>query len=205
MKAPAALIALLLPLAVNADDAAQPRAEQIVRDSFAGATPEEWAARMQQDDAQLLCSRYHNLPPPVVAEQIVASQRQAIRYPADGKLMGDWKNGQALARIGGGGQIGNIQPDAAGTKRGGNCYACHILAPDEVAAGTIGPGLTGYAKRRGVSRESIQYVYEKIYNAQAFFTCSLMPRFGHNNWLSPEQIADLVAFLLDPASPVNKE
>ena len=205
MKAPAALIALLLPLAVHADDAAQPRAEQIVRDSFAAATPDEWAARMQQDDVQLLCSRYRNQPPPAVAEQIVASQRQAIRYPADGKLMGDWKNGQALARIGGGGQIGKIQPDAAGTKRGGNCYACHVLAPDEVAAGTIGPGLTGYAKRRGVSRESIQYVYEKIYNAQAFFPCSLMPRFGHNNWLSPEQIADLVAFLLDPASPVNKE
>ena len=113
MRAPAALIVLVLPFAVHADEAAQPRAEQTVRDSFAAATPDEWAARMQQDDVQLLCSRYRNRPPPAVAEQIVASQRQAIRYPADGKLMGDWKNGQALARIGGGGQIGNIQPDAA--------------------------------------------------------------------------------------------
>jgi L-cysteine S-thiosulfotransferase len=88
---------------------------------------------------------------------------------------------------------------------GGNCYACHVLAADEVAAGTIGPSLNRYAKRRGTSRESIQYVYEKIYNAQASFACSLMPRFGHNNWLTPEEVADLVAYLLDPASPVNRE
>jgi len=31
-----------------------------------------------------------------------------------------------------------------------------------------------------------------------------MPRFGHNGWLTPEQVADLVAFLLDAESPVNK-
>jgi sulfur-oxidizing protein SoxX len=118
--------------------------------------------------------------------------------------MDDWKSGQALARVGGGGQIGSIQPDAPGTRRGGNCYACHLLAADELAAGTIGPSLTGYAKQRGTSADSIQYVYEKIYNAQAYFPCSLMPRFGHNSWLTPEEIADLVAFLLDPQSPVNR-
>jgi len=205
MRTRAALIALLLPLAVHADEALQQRAEQIVRESFAAATPQEWAQRMQQDDVQRLCSRYYNQPPADVAEQIVASQRQAMRYPADGKLMGDWKNGQALARIGAGGHIGTIQPDPPGAKRGGNCYACHVLAADELAAGTIGPSLSGYARRRGTSRESIQYVYEKIYNTQAFFACSLMPRFGHNNWLTPEEVADLVAYLLDPASPVNRE
>jgi len=31
-----------------------------------------------------------------------------------------------------------------------------------------------------------------------------MPRFGHVGALKPEQIVDLVALLLDPASPVNK-
>jgi sulfur-oxidizing protein SoxX len=31
-----------------------------------------------------------------------------------------------------------------------------------------------------------------------------MPRFGHNKVLTPEQIKDYVAYLLDPASPVNK-
>ena len=146
MKASAALIGLLLPLAAYADEAVRQRAEQVVRESFAAATPQEWAARMQQDDVQALCSRYRNQPPPTIAEQIAASQRQAIRYPSDGKLMGDWKNGEALARIGGGGHIGKIQPDPPGARRGGNCYACHRLAADEVAAGTIGPSLTGYAQ-----------------------------------------------------------
>jgi L-cysteine S-thiosulfotransferase len=204
MKASAALIGLLLPLATYGDEAVQHRAEEVVRESFAAATPQEWTARMQQDDAQALCSRYRNQPSPSVADQIAAVQRQSIRYPPDGKLMGDWKKGEALARIGSGGHIGKIQPDPPSARRGGNCYACHRLAPDEVAAGTIGPGLTGYGKQRDTSPESVQYVYEKIYNAQAFFPCSLMPRFGHNSWLTPEEIADVVAFLLDPASPVNK-
>ena len=199
MKASAALIGLLLPLAAHADEAVRQRAEQVVRESFAAATPEEWAARMQQDDVQALCSRYRNQPPPAVAEQIAASQRQAIRYPADGKLMGDWKNGEALARIGGGGQIGKIQPDAARNQTGRQ-----LLRLPSPRCGRGG----GRHHRAGLDRlcqaarnlaESIQYVYEKIYNAQAYFPCSLMPRFGHNSWLTPEEIADLVAFLLDPA------
>jgi hypothetical protein len=31
-----------------------------------------------------------------------------------------------------------------------------------------------------------------------------MPRFGYQQILSPEQIADVVGLLLDPASPANK-
>ena len=206
MKAPAVLIALLLPLAAHADEATQQRAEQVVRESFAGATPEEWAARMQQDDVQRLCSRYRNQPPAEVAEQIVASQRQAIRHPADGKLMGDWKNGQALARIGGGGQIGKIQPDAPGAKRGGNCYACHALAADEVAAGTIGPSLTGYAKRRGISQEVDPVRLREDLQRSGLLPCSLMPRFGHNNWLTPggDRRPDGRSCSIR-RSPVNKE
>lgn len=204
MRASAVLIGLLLPLATYADEAVQQRTEQVLRESFSAASPEEWAARMQQDDVQALCSRYRNQPPPPVAERIAVSQRQGLRYPSEGKLMGDWKKGEALARTGSGGHVGKIQPDPPGTKRGGNCYACHRLAASELAAGTIGPSLTGYAKQRGTSRESVQYVYEKIYNAQATFPCSLMPRFGHNGWLTPEEIADVVGFLLDPASPVNR-
>ena len=57
---------------------------------------------------------------------------------------------------------------------------------------------------RGNSPQAVQYVYSKIYNAQAFFPCSSMPRFGHNNWLTPKEIADIVAFLLDPESPVKQ-
>jgi len=49
-----------------------------------------------------------------------------------------------------------------------------------------------------------KYVYGKIYNAKAFSLCSQMSRFGHFGALSEQQMKDLVALLLDPASPVNK-
>lgn len=190
--------------ALAADEALRGRVEEVVRSSFPGATPEEWAARMQQDEVQTACSLHHNSPPPEVAQHILESQAKAIRYPVSGRLLGDWRNGEKLAGIGTGGHIGKIQPDPPGRKKGGNCYACHLLAPDEVAAGTIGPSLTGYAKIRGTSAEAVKYTYDKIYNAQASTPCSLMPRFGHNGWLTPEEVADTAAFLLDPASPVNK-
>jgi sulfur-oxidizing protein SoxX len=205
-----ALGALLLAVGaagtVEADsgDAVIERAEQVVRESFAGATPAEWKARLTQDETQALCSRYRNAPPPEIAEKITAEAQTSMRYPEDGKLLGDWKAGEKLASIGTGGHIGTLQPDPPGRQRGGNCYACHALAPKEVAAGNLGPSLTNYGKRRGDSPETAKYVYEKIYNAQAFFPCSLMPRFGHNGWLTPKEIADAVAFLLDPESPVNK-
>jgi sulfur-oxidizing protein SoxX len=187
-----------------ADDASQRAAEEVVRKSFSTATLDEWATRMQQDEVQALCSRYRNAPPPEIAEKILSTQQRTFRYPADGKLMGDWREGERLASIGTGGHIGRIQPDPPDRKKGGNCYACHLMAPKEVAAGTIGPRLTGFGKLRGSSPEVVKYTYEKIYNAQAFVPCSMMPRFGLHGWLTPKEIADSVAFLLDPDSPVNK-
>ena len=46
--------------------------------------------------------------------------------------------------------------------------------------------------------------YTKIYNAEAVAPCTNMPRFGHQGFLSMEQIKDLTAFLMSPESPVNK-
>ena len=45
---------------------------------------------------------------------------------------------------------------------------------------------------------------DKIYNAQAAYPCSNMPRFGTNKVLTIEQIKDLVALVMSPDSPVNK-
>jgi sulfur-oxidizing protein SoxX len=196
-------LACLAPRAFG-DEASQQRAEIVVRQSFSQASPEEWATRLQQDEVQVLCSRYRDNPPPQIAERILRSQQKTIKYPEDGKLMGHWSEGEKLASIGTGGHIGRIQPDPPDRKKGGNCYACHMMAPKELAAGTIGPSLTGYGKLRGSSPEVVKYTYERIYNPQAFTVCSMMPRFGHNGWLTPKQIADAVAFLLDPESPVNK-
>jgi sulfur-oxidizing protein SoxX len=43
-----------------------------------------------------------------------------------------------------------------------------------------------------------------IYNAHVYFTCTNMPRMGANGVLTQQQIADVMAYLFDPASPVNK-
>jgi sulfur-oxidizing protein SoxX len=187
-----------------ADERLEATVERMMRESFTSATPEQWEERIEQDDVQKLCSRYRNQPPPEIARRIIELSGQVFRYPASGKLMGDWRRGEKLASSGKGGHIGSIRPDPPGRKRGANCYACHALSPDELSAGNLGPSLTGYGKRYGTSPESIRRVYQKIYNAQAFYACSQMPRFGHNQWLTPEEVADAVAFLLDPDSPVNK-
>lgn len=207
MKLRYGLITALLSAAAPAhatDSEALSRAEETMRRSFSTATAEEWRTRLAQDEVQALCSARRNTPPADVAARIVALSRESIRYPEDGKLVGNWKEGEKLASIGTGGHIGKIQPDRPGTRRGGNCYACHTMAAKEVAAGNLGPSLTGYGKRLGNTPESQKFVYEKIWNAQAFAPCSHMPRFGANGWLTPQEIADTAAFLLDPASPVNR-
>ena len=175
------------------------RAQAVFAEAFAGGDAQILARVEQQDDAQKQCSKYRNAPPRAVAEMIERTQRAAIRYPASGGLMGDWRQGNLIAENTSGMRYG----DAAGRPNGGNCYACHRLAPQEIAYGTVGPSLLGYGVSRGASEAMQRSTYERIYNAQAFNACSAMPRFGHNQVLTPEQIADLVALLLDPESPVN--
>ena len=178
--------------------------EKMMRESFTGATPEQWNERLAQEEVEKLCSRYRNQPPPSVAQRILELSGKEYRYPASGELLGNWKNGEKLASSGKGGHIGTIQPDPPGRERGANCYACHALAPTELSAGNLGPSLTGYGDLHGTSPEIVKRVYRKIYDAQAFYPCSQMPRFGHNDWLTPEEVADAVAFLLDPESSVNQ-
>jgi sulfur-oxidizing protein SoxX len=72
------------------------------------------------------------MPPKDVAERIEKQNLATIKYPADGKLIGDWKNGEKIAQDGRGKQYSD---DPAGPV-GGNCYACHQLAPQELAYGT---------------------------------------------------------------------
>ena len=154
--------------------------------------------RLNQDEVQAACSKYRNRLPQELAEKIQKSQLAAIKYPD--KLMGDWRAGERIAQSGRGKQF----TDDPANPAGGNCYACHQLAQQELAFGTIGPSLNHYGKLRGASEAMQRNTYGKIYNSEAYSVCSAMPRFGHNNILTGEQIADLVDFLLNPESPVNK-
>ena len=180
-------------------------AEQMFRAPFKAENPKYWMARLDQDETMKTCGLYRDNPPRKVGEKLEKLNAATIRYPVDGKLVGDWKEGEKLAAVGTGGHIGFIQPDPAGRVRGGNCYACHELAKKEVAYGTIGPSLRHFGKLRGQSEEMVKYAYDKIYNSNAFTACTNMPRFGLHSWLTPEQITHIVAFLIDPASPVNKD
>jgi len=134
-----------------------------------------------------------------LASKIEAANLATVRYPVDGRFLGDWKNGEKIAQEGRGRQFSD---DPAGPV-GGNCYACHQLAPSELAFGTIGPSLYRYLERRGNTPESQRYTYAKIYNSEAFSACSNMPRFGYKGILTEQQIKDVAALLLDPGSPVN--
>jgi len=171
----------------------------VIKAGFADASP-EWTARLKQDEAQAVCSQYRNDPPAKIRQKLEKAQLATLVYPASGKLTGDWRVGEKIAQEGRGLQFS----DAPGGPVGGNCYACHQMAPKEIAFGTLGPSLYQYGKLRGNSEAVARYTYGKIYNSQAYAACSNMPRFGHQNILSEQQIRDVVAFLLDPESPVNQ-
>jgi L-cysteine S-thiosulfotransferase len=177
------------------------RVERAVKDAWRGAPP-EWQARLVPDETMRQCSAHDNGPPQAIFESIQAREKATIRYPADGTLLGDWRNGEKFAQSGYGLRFTDYPPRGP---NGGNCYACHQLTKQEVSYGTIGPSLLGYGKLRDFSPEAVKAAYEKIYNPHATFPCSLMPRFGSNQVLTIDQIKDLVALLMDAESLVNKD
>jgi len=154
--------------------------------------------RLNEDGVQATCNQYMDNPPQEVAARLEKAQFDAIKWPADGKLLGDWKAGERIAQNG----QGMAWSDKGGV--GGSCYNCHQVGPRETSFGTVGPSLHQFAKKRGYGTEIQRYAYGKIYNAKAYNLCSQMPRFGHVQALSEQQMKDLTALLMDPASPVNQ-
>lgn len=177
------------------------QARELMRASF----KEEGQAkldRLDQDETQRTCSRYQgdNAVPKDVAERIEKAELATIRYPADGKYLGDWKSGEKIAQAG----VGMQYSDDPKQPAGGNCYACHELTKAEISYGTMGPSLRQFGKVRGFTPEMQKYVFAKVYNSEAFSACTNMPRFGYKRILTEQQIKDVVALLMDPQSPVNQ-
>ena len=195
------VMAVIAGCATMSDSQLSERALEIMRTSF----KEKGQAkldRLNQDDVQSACSRSNadGPLPKSVAERIEKSQLAAIKYPVDGKLLGDWKEGEKIAQSG----VGKQYSDDPAKAAGGNCYACHQMSKQEIAFGTIGPSLYHFGKIRGNNADSQKYAYGKVYNPDAYAACSNMPRFGHNGILTEKQITDVVALLLDAQSPVNQ-
>jgi L-cysteine S-thiosulfotransferase len=164
--------------------------------------------RLVQDAVQQACSSDHP-PPAAIAEQVQAQALATIRWPADGRYIGDWREGEKLAQSGRGmtWSDSSDKPSANGAQ----CYNCHQINQAEISYGTIGPSLWNYGKLRGVksvtdpaSAAVIGYTWAKLWNAKAYAACSTMPRFGHMGLLDENQLRHVMALLLDPASPVNR-
>lgn len=166
--------------------------------------------RLTQDEAQSACSAADVEGKPLdakTARSIEAANLKAVKWPSDGKFIGDWKQGEAIAQSG----RGLTWTDDAKAANGGNCYNCHQIDKKEISFGTLGPSLYNYGKLRGVtdpnseaSRAMVEYTWGKIWNSKAYNACSNMPRAGHMGILDEAQVRHIVGLLLDPKSPVNQ-
>lgn len=184
-------------------------AAKIMQTSFRDEGPVK-VNRLAQDEANAECSKADAAGRPIdaaVGKAIEEANLKTIKWPSDGKFLGDWRQGEAIAQSG----RGLTWTDAAGQANGGNCYNCHQIDKKEISFGTIGPSLYNYGKIRGVkdasdpaSKAIVEYTWGKIYNSKAYNACSNMPRAGHAGILNEGQIRHVVALLLDPKSPVNE-
>ncbi len=164
----------------------------------------------QLDETNRLCSQADVSGQPLdekTAKAIEEANFKTIRWPSDGRFLGDWKQGEQIAQSG----RGLTWTDDEKSPSGGNCYNCHQIDAKEISHGTIGPSLLQYGKIRGVtdpnsevSKPIVEYTWGKIWNSKAYNACSNMPRAGHMGILTEAQVRHIVALLLDPQSPVNK-
>ncbi len=168
------------------------------------------ASVLDTDETNKACSAADVAGKPLdekTAKAIEAANMKTIKWPANGKFLGSWQEGEKLAQSG----RGLTWTDDVNTPNGGNCYNCHQIDKKEISFGTIGPSLYNFGKLRGVadpsspvSKGMVEYTWGKIWNAKAYNACSNMPRAGHMGIMTEAQVADLVALLLDPKSPVNQ-
>lgn len=168
------------------------------------------AAVLDTDETNKVCSAADVAGKPLdeaTSKVIEAANLKSIKWPTNGKFLGDWREGEKLAQSG----RGLTWTDDAKTPNGGNCYNCHQIDKKEISFGTIGPSLYNYGKLRGVKDPSspeakaiVEYTWGKVWNAKAYNACSNMPRAGHMGILTEAQVAHIVALLVDPKSPVNQ-
>lgn len=173
------------------------------KESFPYATPEEFKLRVENDFTLKTCNATLDQPNAQQTEAIMKFEKARIKYPADGKLLGDWHRGEEWAKGTTGGRIGFADADPTNKPNGSNCFACHVMIPG-FPGGNMGPSLIGYGKR-GQSPAMVKFTYDHVYDSKSIVPCTIMPRYGgEGHLLTPEQVADIVALLTDPQSPVNQ-
>jgi sulfur-oxidizing protein SoxX len=159
--------------------------------------------RLVQDETQAFCSDpaiANSAAGAKRAEQLEVANLASVKWPADGKFLGDWRAGERVAQSG----RGLTWTDGANQANGGNCYNCHQISLAEISHGTLGPSLHNYGKLKGSDEQALRDAWAKIYNSKASNACSNMPRAGHMGILKEKDIQDLMALLFAPDSPVNR-
>lgn len=209
-------LALLGSAAIVAGCASGPDAidlDQLTRDIVKASFRDEGIVKvsvLDTDETNQACSAADVAGKPLDearAKAIEEMNFKTIKWPSNGKFLGDWKEGEKLAQSG----RGLTWSDSATTANGGNCYNCHQIDKKEISFGTIGPSLYNYGKLRGVtdpnspeSKAIVEYTWGKVWNSKAYNACSNMPRAGHSGILTEAEVAHVVALLVDPKSPVNQ-
>jgi L-cysteine S-thiosulfotransferase len=184
--------------------------DKIVKSSFRDQGQAKVERITATDETNIACSAADVAGKPLdekTAKRIEEANFKTIKWPSDGKFLGDWKQGERIAQSG----RGKTWSDKADAVNGGNCYNCHQMDKKEISYGTLGPSLYNFGKLRGVSNPDdpaskaiVEYTWGKIWNSKAYSACSNMPRAGHMGVLTEDQVRHIVALLLDPKSPVNQ-
>src|SRR5688572_18617714 len=85
------------------DEEAEAKALAMMKTSFKERGQAK-LSRLEQDEMQRLCSHYvgDKKMPKDVADKVEKAQQALIKYPPDGKFLGDWKEGEKIAQSGAG-------------------------------------------------------------------------------------------------------
>ena len=190
----------------------QEEVRELMKSGFSNDPRFAW--KLNKDEAQKICSQYPSREsmPASAIQKVIELSTSGISYPQWGIYWGDWKEGKKLVESPRGGRFASYGFSDNPADKGGNCYACHLIEKG-MPGGTMGPNLYQYGKRWNITKENmnspetiekLRIVYNIIYNSWSAFPCSSMPRFGYHGSLSSNDVANIVAFLLHPESPVNK-
>ena len=84
----------------------------------------------------------------------------------------------------------------------GPCTGCHLVPGDDVwPAGSVGPDLSALADRKLPDA----YLYQQLWDPRVTFPQTVMPPWGAQGALTPEEIVHLVAYLQTLHGPVAPE
>ena len=158
--------------------------------------------RLDQDETQKMCTEYAGKAlPKDVAEKIEKINLASIKWPADGKLMGDWKQRRAGSRRRAAASNG---PTTRRDRSAATATRATSWRRRRCRTARSARRCTSSARSAATTTRSASTPTARSGTPTPTPRARNMPRFGHSQILTEAQVKDLVALLMDPESPVNK-